>query len=163
MKSLLLLIAFWIGTSHAFIAVAPKRWTLTNRRETTTTLSASTPSVTTPSTSARGKDDDEKNLHRREALKHMLVLVVTSSLCLPPLLGQQKAMAAETDETMYAPKFVQQYADFIETPEGWSYREVTPGKNDRNIKASLGDRVVFDWSGYTIGYFGRPFQAKGGP
>jgi FKBP-type peptidyl-prolyl cis-trans isomerase len=22
---------------------------------------------------------------------------------------------------------------------------------------------VFDWSGYTIGYFGRPFQAKGGP
>jgi hypothetical protein len=24
-------------------------------------------------------------------------------------------------------------------------------------------RVVFDWSGYTIGYFGRPFQAKGGP
>lgn len=26
-----------------------------------------------------------------------------------------------------------------------------------------GDRVVFDWSGYTIGYFGRPFEAKGGP
>ena len=24
-----------------------------------------------------------------------------------------------------------------------------------------GDRVVFDWSGYTIGYFGRPFEAKG--
>jgi FKBP-type peptidyl-prolyl cis-trans isomerase (trigger factor) len=29
--------------------------------------------------------------------------------------------------------------------------------------ASVGDRVVYDWSGYTIGYFGRPFQAKGGP
>jgi FKBP-type peptidyl-prolyl cis-trans isomerase 2 len=27
----------------------------------------------------------------------------------------------------------------------------------------VGDRVVFDWSRYTIGYFGRPFQAKGGP
>ena len=26
---------------------------------------------------------------------------------------------------------------------------------------SWGDRVVFDWSGYTIGYFGRPFEAKG--
>ncbi|KAL3807493.1 hypothetical protein ACHAXA_003984 [Cyclostephanos tholiformis] len=26
-----------------------------------------------------------------------------------------------------------------------------------------GDRVVYDWSGYTIGYFGRPFEAKGGP
>jgi len=23
--------------------------------------------------------------------------------------------------------------------------------------------VVYDWSGYTIGYFGRPFEAKGGP
>jgi FKBP-type peptidyl-prolyl cis-trans isomerase len=31
------------------------------------------------------------------------------------------------------------------------------------VVAQLGDRVVFDWSGYTIGYFGRPFQAKGGP
>jgi FKBP-type peptidyl-prolyl cis-trans isomerase len=43
---------------------------------------------------------------------------------------------------------------------GVSYREVKVGKGD---KASLGDRVVYDWSGYTIGYFGRPFQAKGGP
>jgi len=52
------------------------------------------------------------------------------------------------------------YADFTKAKEGWSYREVKPGTGD---KASEGDRVVFDWSGYTIGYFGRPFQAKGGP
>ena len=26
-----------------------------------------------------------------------------------------------------------------------------------------GDCVVFDWFGFTIGYFGRPFEAKGGP
>ena len=32
-----------------------------------------------------------------------------------------------------------------------------------SINLYLYYRVVFDWSGYTIGYFGRPFQAKGGP
>lgn len=42
-----------------------------------------------------------------------------------------------------------------------SYRDVTPGTSGEAAK--LGDRVVYDWSGYTIGYFGRPFQAKGGP
>ena len=26
----------------------------------------------------------------------------------------------------------------------------------------VGDRAVYEWEGYTIGYFGRPFEAKGG-
>ena len=61
---------------------------------------------------------------------------------------------------MYAPKFVQEYEDFTESKSGWRFRDVTAGKGEG---AQLGDRVVYDWSGYTIGYFGRPFQAKGGP
>jgi hypothetical protein len=75
-----------------------------------------------------------------------------------------RATAATIDEEK---SFIQQYDDFIKTPNGWSYRDVntagtttTAGSAER---ASMGDRVVFDWSGYTIGYFGRPFQAKGGP
>jgi len=67
-------------------------------------------------------------------------------------------MAKAEDQT---PSFVQEYADFIEAPNGgWRYRTVQSGSG---VKAQKGDRVVFDWSGYTIGYFGRPFQAKGGP
>ena len=66
---------------------------------------------------------------------------------------------------------MQTYNDFITTPEGWSYKDVQLGsssssrggsgveKNEEEWKD--GDRVVFDWSGYTIGYFGRPFEAKG--
>jgi FKBP-type peptidyl-prolyl cis-trans isomerase len=54
--------------------------------------------------------------------------------------------------------FLQQYDDFQLTPEGWSFREVKLGEGATPNK---GDRVVFDWSGYTIGYFGRPFEAKG--
>ena len=70
------------------------------------------------------------------------------------------AVAAEDTESMYAPKFVQEYSDFSESKSGWSFRDTNPGKGEG---AQLGDRVVYDWSGYTIGYFGRPFQAKGGP
>lgn len=68
--------------------------------------------------------------------------------------------AAEEGESMYAPKFVQEYPDFAKTSEGWSYRDVNTGTG---TKPELGDRVVYEWSGYTIGYFGRPFEAKGGP
>lgn len=70
------------------------------------------------------------------------------------------ATAAKAEDQ--PPSFVQEYADFTESPTGgWRYRTVQEGKG--GVKAQKGDRVVFDWSGYTIGYFGRPFQAKGGP
>ncbi len=67
------------------------------------------------------------------------------------------------NSNMFSPNFVQEYPDFIRSPQGWSYRDViVPTTNsNNNKKAQVGDRVVFDWSGYTIGYFGRPFQAKG--
>jgi len=60
---------------------------------------------------------------------------------------------------------VQAYEDFILTEEGWSYKDVKvgasqAGRGDGELIKD-GDRVVFDWSGYTIGYFGRPFEAKG--
>lgn len=55
---------------------------------------------------------------------------------------------------------LQQYEDFTKAPEGFSFRDVTLGTGDF---PKIGDRVVFEWSGYTIGYFGRPFEAKGGP
>jgi hypothetical protein len=51
-----------------------------------------------------------------------------------------------------------EYSDFEKTSEGWSFRDVKVGTGET---PAWGDRVVFDWSGYTIGYFGRPFEAKG--
>ncbi len=65
---------------------------------------------------------------------------------------------AKADESMYAPKFVQEYPDFTQTSEGWSYKDVKVGTGE---SPKIGDRVVYEWSGYTIGYFGRPFEAKG--
>merc|ERR1719491_1619726 len=61
-------------------------------------------------------------------------------------------------------KLLQEYPDFSASAEGWAYKDVKPGmKEDGKGDLKDGDRVVFDWSGYTIGYFGRPFEAKGGP
>ena len=80
-------------------------------------------------------------------------VVFSTALAFPSL--------AVADDNMFAPKFVQEYDDFIQG-NGISYRDVSTGRGG-TAGATKGDRVVFDWSGYTIGYFGRPFQAKGGP
>lgn len=48
-------------------------------------------------------------------------------------------------------------ADFTKTPSGLSYKDGNVGKGKT---PAPGDRVVIDWTGYTIGYFGRPFETK---
>ena len=80
--------------------------------------------------------------------------MITLSPLPPP---QKNGTIDQTDK--FAPKFVQQYEDFTQTPNGWQYKDVKTGSGNVNIE--VGDRVVYDWSGYTIGYFGRPFEAKG--
>ncbi|KAG7371168.1 FKBP-type peptidyl-prolyl cis-trans isomerase [Nitzschia inconspicua] len=103
---------------------------------------------------------------RREAIQQFLSTYVTSAVLGGMILTNNPSRNwASTDqsteeESMFAPKFVQEYADFVKTNEGWSYRDVSVGNG---ASPNVGDRVVFDWSGYTIGYFGRPFEAKGGP
>jgi hypothetical protein len=124
-------------------------------------------SRTTSDTSGLFSHHDNNNdsgavrLERRDLLQRGLSAGVAAALVIPAVLTTANTAATAADNTMDQTKFVQQYEDFVVTPEGWSYRDVTtPGKGE---KAQLGDRVVFEWSGYTIGYFGRPFQAKGGP
>jgi hypothetical protein len=99
----------------------------------------------------RDETTDGSEFTRRDTLKGLSGLAL-SAIILP--------VSAEEGETLYEQKFIQQYEDFNKLPSGVSYRDVNLGKGP---EASKGDRVVYDWSGYTIGYFGRPFQAKGGP
>lgn len=88
---------------------------------------------------------------------------------LPFLLSKQYQLepanalesGAKDASNKFAPEFVQTYGDFTKTDKGWQYKDVKIGNGD--VTVEKGDRVVFDWSGYTIGYFGRPFEAKGGP
>jgi FKBP-type peptidyl-prolyl cis-trans isomerase len=100
-------------------------------------------------------------LRRRLAVQTLVWGVAVTGMSfvsLPQQALSASSTAVEEPRSMYEPKFVQQYDDFALTPEGWSFRDVKVGQGE---SPQLGDRVVFDWSGYTIGYFGRPFQAKG--
>eukprot|EP00438_Fugacium_kawagutii_P018114 Skav206105 [mRNA] locus=scaffold3597:69179:71081:+ [translate_table: standard] len=46
---------------------------------------------------------------------------------------------------------------FAALPSGLQVKDVNPGRNGTS-EAKLGDFVVFTWEGYTINYFGRPFE-----
>lgn len=50
------------------------------------------------------------------------------------------------------------YSDFARTPSGLLFKDAKPG--DGGDTPQKGDRVVVEWTGYTIGYFGRPFETK---
>lgn len=93
--------------------------------------------------------EDRRGVLRSAAAAAFTAIAVASSSPLPANANQGEDVPN-----------LQQYEDFTKAPEGFSYRDVTVGTGD---SASAGDRVVFEWSGYTIGYFGRPFEAKGGP
>ena len=107
--------------------------------------------------SINDQDDTPGLTSRRRSLQHvgMSLLSLGISLTFSVQTAGAEDFAARDAER----KYVQEsYEDFTKTSDGWLYREVKKGSGDA---AKEGDRVVFDWSGYTIGYFGRPFQAKG--
>jgi FKBP-type peptidyl-prolyl cis-trans isomerase len=53
------------------------------------------------------------------------------------------------------------YPDFTQVKgTGLQYKVVKEGTGK---VATKGDKVAVDWEGYTIGYYGRPFQTRNGP
>ena len=49
------------------------------------------------------------------------------------------------------------YSDYVRTPSGLQYQDLRPGTGK---DAREGAQVTVDWDGYTIGYYGRPFEAR---
>ncbi|PRQ39763.1 putative peptidylprolyl isomerase [Rosa chinensis] len=49
------------------------------------------------------------------------------------------------------------YPDYTETESGLQYKDLRAGDGP---KPKVGDTVVIDWDGYTIGYYGRIFEAR---
>jgi FKBP-type peptidyl-prolyl cis-trans isomerase len=49
------------------------------------------------------------------------------------------------------------YADFTKSDSGLLFKDAKLGSGGTPAQ---GDRVVIEWTGYTIGYFGRPFETK---
>lgn len=51
------------------------------------------------------------------------------------------------------------FSDFKLTDSGLQVREVDPGRTE-GVQAGPGDTVVLTWEGFTINYFGRPFESR---
>ncbi|CAA2977894.1 peptidyl-prolyl cis-trans isomerase FKBP19, chloroplastic [Olea europaea subsp. europaea] len=49
------------------------------------------------------------------------------------------------------------YPDYIETNSGLQYKDLRAGNGP---SPKIGETVVVDWDGYTIGYYGRIFEAR---
>lgn len=49
------------------------------------------------------------------------------------------------------------YPDYTETSSGLQYKDLRTGDGP---KPKMGETVVVDWDGYTIGYYGRIFEAR---
>lgn len=111
-----------------------------------------------------GAQEESQHLEttRRKLMKNVITnsMVFTTIISPLTLLSDKSNAAGPAEPINYSPDFVQTYSDFVKADEGWQYKDVKVGSGD---SPQLGDRVVYDWSGYTIGYFGRPFEAKGGP
>lgn len=103
------------------------------------------PSTTTSTSSLRVSqhDNNPEDSSSRGRRHYLLSSTASAAAVLFPFLPAM----ADSDNT----KFVQEYDDFISQDGGaWRYRDVTTSSGSGS-KAQVGDRVVFDWSGYTIG------------
>ena len=49
------------------------------------------------------------------------------------------------------------YPDYVLTDSGLQYKDLRDGPGDA---VSNGAHVTVDWDGYTLGYYGRPFEAR---
>lgn len=52
------------------------------------------------------------------------------------------------------------YSDYVTTDSGLQYQDLVQGTGAQPTK---GQTAVVDWSGVTIGYYGRPFEARNKP
>ncbi|RZC60480.1 hypothetical protein C5167_022233 [Papaver somniferum] len=101
----------------------------------------------------------EGNVGRREAL------FSSTGIVLGVLYRDQESRVAVASEFADMPalrgkdygKSKMKYPDYVETESGLQYKDLRPGKGPT---AKMGDAVVVDWDGFTIGYYGRIFEAR---
>ncbi|MCL7036365.1 hypothetical protein MKW94_027831 [Papaver nudicaule] len=101
----------------------------------------------------------ERDVGRRQALFSSIGILVGV------LFRDQGRQVAEASEFADMPalrgkdygKSKMNYPDYVQTESGLQYKDLRPGNGPT---AKMGDAVVVDWDGYTIGYYGRIFEAR---
>lgn len=148
--------------AHSFLASTRKNVnSITSSSYKYSRPNANDTELSASSSSSNGESESRRSVLNRAASSLPLIGLTTVIVTANPPPSHATKAGAEDASDKYAPKFVQTYEDFVQEAEGWQYKDVKVGSGELALEP--GDRAVFDWSGYTIGYFGRPFEAKGGP
>eukprot|EP00899_Mesostigma_viride_P023883 jgi/Mesvir1/467/Mv11342-RA.1 len=114
--------------------------------------------------------EEQAQCPKPAASSRRAALALTAAwVCLPPLraLAEAAEDATASGNNNYTDmvalrgkdygKTQMAFADFIQTPSGLQYKDMREGQGEA---AKEGDLVVIDWDGYTLGYYGRPFEAR---
>ncbi|XP_071703730.1 peptidyl-prolyl cis-trans isomerase FKBP19, chloroplastic isoform X2 [Rutidosis leptorrhynchoides] len=119
------------------------------------------PTVSSSLSDENGSSDDIKscNIDRRKWLVSSVGLLAVS---MGSPLGDGVAMASKFADMPALKgkdygKSKMKYPDYEETSSGLQYKDLRPGSGPI---PKAGDTVVVDWDGYTIGYYGRIFEAR---
>ena len=95
---------------------------------------------------------------RRQAMLAALLFSTLSPLSPPranAVIKGYEPMPALKDKDYGKPRM--SYSDYVATDSGLQYQDLIQGTG---AQPSKGDTVVVDWSGVTLGYYGRPFEAR---
>ncbi|KAK8561518.1 hypothetical protein V6N12_048584 [Hibiscus sabdariffa] len=116
------------------------------------------------------KQQQQKEQQKSQPIERRKVMVIGSVGLLAPALWDPSngdigtAMAASSGFTDMPAlrgkdygKTKMRYPDYTETESGLQYKDLRVGDGPT---PEMGETVVVDWDGYTIGYYGRIFEAR---
>eukprot|EP00245_Coleochaete_scutata_P007927 TRINITY_DN23751_c0_g1_i1.p1 TRINITY_DN23751_c0_g1~~TRINITY_DN23751_c0_g1_i1.p1 ORF type:complete len:315 (+),score=64.35 TRINITY_DN23751_c0_g1_i1:2-946(+) len=119
------------------------------------------PALFPPSPSEAGSEE-----HGRRELVAALALAISVPF-LPSGEGRADSLPVEEKKREFTDmpalrgkdygKTKMKYPDYVETESGLQYKDLRDGNGPG---AQKGDMVVIDWDGFTIGYYGRIFEAR---
>ena len=85
-------------------------------------------------------------------------LTLTATLFPPVVLAdvlEKEYMPSIADKDYGKSRY--SYPDFTQTRSGLQYKDMVVGQG---VTFNPGKKAVVDWDGYTLGYYGRPFEAR---
>jgi len=116
-------------------------------------------------------DDEDATTAKRRAVLAAATAAATAVFGLAPSGPlATRAAKAEYGESVYMDalqgsgkdygKSSYIYPDFTVTKSGLQYKDMKEGTGTKTYDANSNATAVIDWDGYTIGYYGRPFEAR---
>uniref|UniRef100_A0A0G4HZ94 Peptidylprolyl isomerase n=1 Tax=Chromera velia CCMP2878 TaxID=1169474 RepID=A0A0G4HZ94_9ALVE len=167
-SALLLLFLLGVQRSHSFSISSTfselpsfRLGERTERRPLPASILYSIDDVSEVETEGKGKIVSRRSLTNTSPVWLLAGLAAaTSGFAKPSLAAQDLSVYGSETKRDALGKARTRYEDFKMLPSGAQVKDVKTGQQGE--KPQAGDRVVIDWEGYTIGYYGRIFEKKQG-